>query len=268
MQTPTPASSSATPLLLPAAWQTRLAGCRLHAQSIGASRAQVYRLQRHDGPDTFLKSEPADAFSELPDEVARLRWLQGQGIAAPEVLETLEQDGRHWLWMTGVPGVGLASVSLPPVQVVAILAGALKRLHALPVAGCPFDQGVQHRLAAARVRVQARQVDETDFDDPQQGQSAQQVLATLLVQLPGEADAVVTHGDACLQNLLAAHGGFSGFIDCARLGVADRHQDLALAARSIAHVLGQAWVAPFFAHYGIAPDAQRLSFYCLLDELF
>lgn len=268
MQTILPPPSNPADLLLPDAWKARLAGCRLHAQSVGMSRAAVYRVQPGDGPDTFLKSEPADAFSELPDEVARLRWLQGRGIAAPQVLEAVQHAGRHWLWMTAVAGVELASSSLPPARVVAILAEALQRLHALPVAGCPFDQGVQHRLVAARARVQAGQVDEADFDDLQQGQSAQQVLATLLVQLPGEVDAVVTHGDACLQNLLAAHGRFSGFIDCARLGVADRHQDLALAARSITHTLGQAWVAPFFAHYGIAPDAQRLSFYCLLDELF
>lgn len=268
MQTILPPPLHPADLLLPDAWQARLAGCRLHAQSLGMSRAEVYRVQPGDGPDTFLKSEPADAFSELPDEVARLHWLQGQGVASPHVLEAVQHGRRHWLWMTAVPGLELASSSLPPAQVVAILAEALQRLHALPVAGCPFDQSVQRRLAAAKARVQAGQVDEADFDGPRQGQSAQQVFASLLAQLPEEVDPVVTHGDACLPNLLAAHGQFSGFIDCARLGVADRHQDLALAARSIDHALGQAWVAPFFAHYGIAPDTRRLSFYCLLDELF
>ena len=268
MQTSTPPPLSPAGNLLPDAWQARLAGCQLQAASIGDSRAAVYRVQRDDAPDTFLKSEPADAFSELPDEVARLRWLQGQGIAAPAVLDALEQGGRHWLWMTAVPGVDLATASLPPAQVVAIAAGVLRRLHALPVAQCRFDQGLPHRLAAARVRVEAQQVDEADFDDARRGQSAHQVYATLIAQRPTQVDPVVTHGDAGLPNLLVADGCFSGFIDCARLGLADRHQDLALAARSIAGELGQDWVAPFFAHYGSPPDPQRLAFYCLLDEFF
>jgi hypothetical protein len=50
--------------------------------------------------------------------------------------------------------------------------------------------------------------------------------------------------------------------------LAARHQYLALAARSIADALGEAWVQPFFAHHGIAPDPQRLAFYRLLDECF
>lgn len=257
-------------LLLPHVWHQRLAGCRIEAQAIGASRADVFRAHGGDGPDVFLKREPADdPFGELQDEVARLRWLQGQGVEAAQVLDTHDDASGRWLLMGAVPGRDLASSpDLAPLQAVHLVADALQMLHRLPIDDCPFDHRLPHRLAAARARMEAGAVDADDFDDARAGQPVSQVFAALLASVPAQADLVVTHGDACLPNLMAAQGRFTGFIDCGRLGVADRHQDLALAARSIASNLGEQWVAPFFARYGTVPDPAALAFYCLLDEFF
>ena len=150
-----------------------------------------------------------------------------------------------------------------------ILADALRGLHALPVAACPFDQRLDSRLPAAQARVEAGLVDADDFDDERLGQSPQQVFAQLCSTRPDHEDLVVSHGDACLPNLMVAEGRFSGFIDCGRLGVADRYQDLALAARSLVHNFGDTrWVTPLFQRYGAVADECRLAFYRLLDEFF
>ncbi|MEG0183852.1 MAG: APH(3')-II family aminoglycoside O-phosphotransferase [Stenotrophomonas sp.] len=255
---------------LPAAWTAMLSAARVQVQSIGASRADVARVQRPGHADAFLKSEAIDAFSELAGEIQRLRWLRAQQLPAPEVLAVAEEGGRRWLLMSALPGRDLASSpELAPQQVVELLADALRRLHALPVAACPFDEPLSVRVRNARARVEAGQVDADDFDGERLGQTPEQVLAELMAGLPADEDRVVTHGDACLPNLMAVNGGFSGFIDCGRLGVADRCQDLALAARSLVHNYDHTrWVAPLLARYGIAADERRLAFYRLLDEFF
>ncbi|MCF5686408.1 APH(3')-II family aminoglycoside O-phosphotransferase [Pseudomonas sp. PA-1-3F] len=254
---------------IPHKWREQFPHALIEQQAIGESRADVFRLRHDGGTNLFLKSELLEEHSELADEIDRLRWLQQMGLPAPVVLDEVTAAHRHWLLMTTVPGQDLASASeLSAEQIINILATALRTLHQLPVALCPFDHSLQLRIARAQQHVSAGLVDETDFDDERLGQSAEDVFAELVATQPKTHDLVVTHGDACLPNFMAAEGCFSGFIDCGRLGVSDRFQDLALAARSIESNLGLAWVRPFFEAYGVEPDEQRMKFYCLLDEFF
>lgn len=254
---------------LPAKWHDAFTGALIEQQTIGESRAQVCRIRRAGQPDLFLKSEPVGTPCELPDEIERLQWMARHGLPAPVVLDIATEHDRHWLLMSAVNGQDLASAaSLPPSKIVDIVATALRTLHQMPVKECPFDHRLERRLAAARLAMDAGLVDEEDFDDERLGRTVADAYAELLSTQPRTHDLVVTHGDACLPNFMAHDGIFTGYIDCGRLGVSDRHQDVALAARSIAHNLGQEWVAPFFSAYGMQPDEGRLAFYCLLDEFF
>ena len=116
---------------------------------------------------------------------------------------------------------------------------------------------------------EAGAVDESDFDDERQGMTAAEAFAQLAALKPASEDIVVTHGDACMPNFVAVGKRFSGFVDCGRLGLADRHQDLALACWSIRHNIGGQWVQPFLDRYGFTGvDPSRLSYYRLLDEFF
>ncbi|MBH9343111.1 APH(3')-II family aminoglycoside O-phosphotransferase [Pseudomonas aeruginosa] len=265
-------AAASLPPQAPAAWADYLSGYRWQAQREGCSAAAVHRLDAARRPTLFVKHAALSEQAELPDEIARLRWLHGAGIDCPQVLNETQGGGRQWLLMSAVAGDTLSALAqrgeLEPERLVRLVAAALRRLHDLDPAACPFDHRLERRLESVRRRVEAGLVEETDFDDEHRGRSAVELYRLLLDRRPAVEDLVVTHGDACLPNLLAEGRRFSGFIDCGRLGVADRHQDLALAARDIETDLGAPWAEAFLEAYGGDIDGERLAYFRLLDEFF
>jgi kanamycin kinase/streptomycin 3"-kinase/aminoglycoside 3'-phosphotransferase-2 len=218
---------------------------------------------------------------ELADERDRLEWLLSVGLPAAEVLEWTADGHRATLTMRTVPGVPMSDLpeSAVPAAVEA-LGRFLQRLHAVNRESCPFERWLAVTVPLARVRVDAGLVDEDDVDDDRRSRPAQDLLAELLDLRPRAeelevGDLVVCHGDACLPNFLVDPGSceVTGMIDVHRLGVADRHLDLALATRSISDTTlnpayGPEVVEELFAAYGRNGDPWRLDFYRLLDEFF
>ena len=245
----------------------------------GESGSTVIRFERPSGSALYLKSLPIGAIpSERPlfDEGERLGWMHAVGLPVPAVLQYHEWKGREYLLLTAVPGVD-ASVPRPSEQhgaIVAALAGGLRTLHATNISACPFDHSRRVRVAAAEARVRAGVVREDDFDAARQGRSASELYTELLANPPASEDRVFTHGAYCLPNVILMDdgaGGFkvSGFVDCTNAGIADRYQDLALCARSVAYNLGSEWVPALFARYGTErTDDAKLAYYQLLDEFF
>ncbi len=240
------------------AWRRRTAGL---------SGARVFQLTAPNRPVLFLKVERAGPFSEAEAEAERLPWLAAQGVACPALLAAECRRGRIWLLSAGLPGRDLATNrSLGPAATVDIIADALRGLHGRPIEACPFDQRLAVRLARARAHVAAGDLDDDEFKE--EG-GATRALEALIAAAPAEEDLVVTHGDATLSNVMAADGGFTGFIDCGRVGVADRCVDLALACDSVAERFGPGWGGRLLERYGLAyAEPARLAFYERLDAFF
>ncbi len=91
--------------------------------------------------------------------------------------------------------------------------------------------------------------------------------------VPTQEDLVFVHGDFCLPNVLLEPAGegltMTGLVDCGRAGIGDRHQDLALAMRSLTYNFDADTIAPFLNAYGGPPvDSRILEFFTILDEFF
>ncbi|QPB21954.1 APH(3') family aminoglycoside O-phosphotransferase [Rhizobium sp. 007] len=237
---------------------------------LGCSSADVFRLAEGGRTRFFLKGEIAGPFAELPLEAERLLWLAEQGLQCPSVVALESHEGRNWLLLSALAGSDLASCKLTTDrQRIEILAAALRRLHELDPETCPFDHRLTARLRLAKARMEAGAVDESDFDEERQNATAASLFAYLEANQPDVTDPVVAHGDACLPNFMTHEGQFSGYVDCGRLGVADRYQDIALALRSIRYNVGEAWVRHFLDCYGLSGiNDGKVAYYMVLDEFF
>lgn len=170
------------------------------------------------------------------------------------------EDGWLTLADVGAPSLGSAD----PVVAGTVMGNVLRELHSLPVAECPFDERVPVALEKARRNIEAGLVDPDDFDDEHLGATPLELFERLVALTPADEDLVVAHGDFCPPNVLLRPDGSAVLIDVGRLGVADRHHDLALVHRELD---GEA-AAAFDRAYGFVPDAAKLYWYRLLDEFF
>ncbi|KAA6215329.1 aminoglycoside 3'-phosphotransferase [Streptomyces albofaciens JCM 4342] len=261
----------------------RYSGHEWVAVNDGASGADVFRL-RGGTRELFVKVAAADVSAasglSVPAEAERLVWLAEEGIPVPRVVESGGDGEVTWLVTEAVPGRP-AAARWPRQQrqdVAVALAGLARSLHGLDRERCPFDRSLAVTVPQAARAVAEGSVDLTDLDEERAGWSGERLLAELERTRPATEDLVVCHGDLCPDNVLLDPRTceVTGLIDVGRAGLADRHCDLALTLRELAHEedpwFGPECVAAFLREYGRgreeAVSEDRLAFYRLLDEFF
>ena len=240
----------------------------------GESGGAVFRLEAPSRPALYLKSGTGPVAADIAAEYARLEWLAGRA-SVPAVRRFVRLPDAAYLLTTAVPGRTayeclVAAPDAPTRRaIVAELARFLGRLHALPLADCPFHAGHELRLADARRNIEAGRVAADDFDARHVGWTPEQVWDKAVALLPLPFARVVTHGDFSVGNvLLDETGRVTGCIDVGRLGAADPYQDLAILWDNLSE-FGDDEQRELWSAYGVAaPDDGRLQFHLCLDELF
>ncbi|TCO32328.1 streptomycin 3'-kinase [Kribbella orskensis] len=231
--------------------------------TVGESATEVFRRG-----DVFAKLCVAAGVPELRDERDRVEWLAGTGLPGAEVVDWVESFDGACLLTTALPGV--AAADLPWSRPLSdSLAGVIRSLHEFPPEKCPFERRLRDVVSQAEDVVRRGAVNPDFLTDEWRRVRPEDLLARIhaeLAEVPA-ADLVVCHGDACLPNVLFDPDTLecTGLIDLGRLGIADRHSDLALLQAQLDELHPGA--APtFFTTYG-PTDPTRLAFYHLLDPL-
>ncbi len=243
----------------------------------GLSGAAVFRSA--DGT-RYAKHVPAEVAEELAGERDRTAWLAAQGVPGPRVLDFRSDGSGACLVTSAVAGVPADQLSAADLRACwGRLAEAVRALHAVPAAECPFHRDLDLMVAVARAVVACDLVNPDFLPVEQQGTPARELLARVEAQLDRRreqeaSDTVVCHGDLTLANIVVdPHTrDAAGFVDLGRLGLADRHADLALVLASARETWpderqAERQDAAFAECYGTAPDPERLRFYLHLDPL-
>jgi aminoglycoside phosphotransferase len=263
--------------ILPPGWRTVLAG-RAAEAAPGMGGASIFRISDPATGERYLKLACGAEALALSQEIVRTEWLSSRHIRVPEFLMTICTNEVAAVLMAAVPGRHPAPQSRPgdgalpagelPAVVRAIGAG-LARLHALPVAECPFDEMPRTRLARAREAIDRNEVDAGAFDGRNAGVTPAVLYRRLAGAVPAREDVVVVHGDATLENMLIGPDGELGFIDCGHAGRSDRYLDLAIVEEQLRTAFGSEAAKGFIAAYGIRDwDDGKAAFFSDLYELF
>lgn len=251
-----------------------IGGAVWERDTMGRSCSAVYRLKGiPNSTNAYLKVQRRTGFDDLRREKEILDWLCYR-LPVPQVLHFSECGEMQYLLMTEAPGLNCVdcTAECDLEEVVRRLAGGLRMIHSLDISECPFDRRLDVVLGEALGRVEVGVVNEADLEPENTGRAARDIYDELVATKPLEEDLVFTHGDYCLPNVIVSDSGIGGFIDWGRAGVADRYQDLALAARSLKHNAGPRggeMAALFFHEYGVEDvDVAKVRYYILLDELY
>jgi len=263
-----------TEIYIPSEIKELINGQNYEIDQVGLSGSTVVKLD-----DMVLKI--GEANKAFRNEVCAMQWLDGK-LPVPKVIYHAEEGGKGYLLMSKVSGLmGCDRYYLErPDELKNLLADTLKSLWSIDISGCPTHQSLDDDLRRAKDNVLRGMVDFEDVDKwllADGGFTSFESLLNWLNKTKPEIDPVLSHGDLSLPNVFFSEGRLSGIIDLGDMGIGDRWRDIAICLRSFKHNLeGRHGIKTFpdydvcamFDELGIAPCADKIKYWLLLDELF
>ncbi len=251
-----------------------IGGISYEIDSIGLSGSTVIMLD-----DMVLKIGKSGQAAR--NEISVMSWLDGK-LPVPKVIYYAEEGGKSYLLMSRVSGLmGCERYYLErPDELKALIANTLKALWSIDISECPTSQSLDDDLRRAEDNVRCGMVNFEDVDKwllADGGFTSFESLLKWLNRARPDIDPVLSHGDLSLPNMFFADSRLTGLIDLGDTGAGDRFRDVAIGLRSFKHNLeGRHGIKTFpdydvcalFDELEIVPDADKIKYWLLLDELF
>lgn len=218
---------------------------------------------------------------EAVHECRMAHWLAGK-LPVPEIVCCIRKNHTQYLLMRKMAGQMACAPErmADPVLLTHLLADGLHTLWQVDITNCPGRFSLDEQLRLAELRVSGGLCSMEDAEPETYGKNGFCSPAHLLQWLKEnkpEEEAVFSHGDFSLPNILIERNQISGFLDLGRSGAADRYRDIALCYRSLYHNFSGKFTGEpvpgyhpehLFRSLGITPDWDKIRYYILLDELF
>lgn len=215
----------------------------------------------------LVRTVASDGSSTIEREADRLHWLASEpGAFGPGPGPVV--DGG-WI----VVDVGAASpahrpeAQPEPDAVPAIVAEALRRLHDLDVASCPYRRSRDDVVSELAAAIDQGRLRADRLREPYDRYEPVRLLELVAETRPSDDDLVVAHGAPVLSNLMVVAEEPTRFVGVHRLGVGDRHLDLAVITHQLQLAFGPEALYGFYEAYGQDPDLLQLDHYVLLDAM-
>ena len=205
-------------------------------------------------------------------EERRSRWLEARATNVARVEVVVD----NWMVSTipdGVPG-HQPELHTEPDRLPMALGATLRRLHELDPVSCPFIRPWSQVVDQLREAIEAGRLDPARLRPPYDRYPPDRLVELLHLGRPATEDLVVTHGSPGLSNLFVSttdtHDTTDGPIGVGglhRLGIADRHSDLAVVHYQLSAAYGPEAVIGFYEGYGLTPNLVVLDHYLMIDVL-
>ena len=244
-----------------------IANANISEVSIGCSDSQVIKIEKGDEA-FYLKMA---SLGSLTKEYEKLKWLK-EKTKVPEVILYEVQDNVEYLITKSLPGEMLCSSYYRNKDnwehgIVAVVE-ALKELYELNIESCPFNVSLEYKLSLVKNNIINNYEKLKISDHVLEKYGSLEKIYQYLIDNKIEEELCFSHGDLSLPNIFADNHKFSGFIDLAECGIADRWFDIAIVVKSIRRNYGEEAVNLLFEKLDILRDDKKIEYYLLLMELY
>ncbi|MEL7156673.1 MAG: phosphotransferase [Actinomycetota bacterium] len=232
----------------------------------------------HAGPSwivgRYLVRRHPDRPEAATEERDRTRWLRA-AFGADEADHGCSVPGWYARPQPSGAPAHRPDAHARPDAIPAAVGRMLGRLHGLDPAGCPTRFDHDDLVADIGRRVDEGQLRPELLPTPYERYPAARLLELLDHGPAPSGRPVVGHGSANLANFWIdpaagsepAPDGADGFVGLHRLGLADRHADLAVVHHQLQLAYGPEAVFAFYESYACDPQLVALDHYLLVDAI-